>query len=57
MMYALNREVEYFDMPQVRQIVRDAAGLENASHSTRVGRIRPDLKLIGERPTKSSEQR
>lgn len=25
MMYALNREVEYFDMPQVRQIVREAA--------------------------------
>jgi hypothetical protein len=25
MMYALNREVEYFDMPQVRQIVRNAA--------------------------------
>jgi Protein of unknown function (DUF1588)/Protein of unknown function (DUF1585) len=25
MMYALNREVEYFDMPQVRQIVRAAA--------------------------------
>jgi hypothetical protein len=25
MMYALNREVEYFDMPQVRQIVRSAA--------------------------------
>jgi mono/diheme cytochrome c family protein len=25
MMYALNREVEYFDMPQVRKIVRDAA--------------------------------
>jgi hypothetical protein len=25
MMYALNREIEYFDMPQVRQIVRDAA--------------------------------
>jgi hypothetical protein len=24
MMFALNREVEYFDMPQVRQIVRDA---------------------------------
>jgi cytochrome c-type biogenesis protein CcmE len=24
MMYGLNREVEYFDMPQVRQIVRDA---------------------------------
>jgi mono/diheme cytochrome c family protein len=30
MMYALNREIEYFDMPQVRQIVRDAA----ASHYT-----------------------
>jgi hypothetical protein len=25
MMYALNRELEYYDMPQVRQIVRDAA--------------------------------
>lgn len=25
MMYALNREIEYFDMPQVRKIVRDAA--------------------------------
>jgi hypothetical protein len=25
MMFALNREIEYFDMPQVRQIVRDAA--------------------------------
>jgi hypothetical protein len=25
MMYALNRELEYYDMPQVREIVRDAA--------------------------------
>jgi cytochrome c-type biogenesis protein CcmE len=25
MMYALNREIEYYDMPQVRQIVRAAA--------------------------------
>jgi hypothetical protein len=25
MMYALNREIEYFDMPQVRKIVREAA--------------------------------
>jgi len=25
MMYGLNRELEYFDMPQVRRIVRDAA--------------------------------
>ncbi len=25
MMYALNREIEYFDMPQIRQIVRTAA--------------------------------
>jgi hypothetical protein len=25
MMYALNREVEYYDMPQIRQIVHDAA--------------------------------
>jgi len=28
MMYALNRELEYYDMPEVRQIVRTAA----ASH-------------------------
>jgi hypothetical protein len=25
MMYALNRQLEYFDMPQVRTIVREAA--------------------------------
>ena len=25
MMYALNRELEYFDMPQVRAVVRGAA--------------------------------
>ena len=25
MMYALGRELEYYDMPQVRAIVRDAA--------------------------------
>src|SRR5262249_20133476 len=25
MMYGLNRELEYFDMPQVRRIVREAA--------------------------------
>ena len=25
MMYALNREIEYYDMPQVRQIVNGAA--------------------------------
>ena len=25
MMYALNREIEYYDMPQVRQIVRSSA--------------------------------
>jgi hypothetical protein len=30
MMYALNRELEYFDMPEVRQIVRASA----ASHYT-----------------------
>lgn len=28
LMYALNREVEYFDMPTVRQIVRDAASAD-----------------------------
>ncbi len=29
MMYALGRELEYFDMPQVRSVVRAAAGAEN----------------------------
>ena len=24
MMYAINRQLEYFDMPQVRKVVRDA---------------------------------
>jgi acetylornithine deacetylase/succinyl-diaminopimelate desuccinylase-like protein len=33
------------------QIVRDAAGQENAARSTRVGRVRADVKLIGDRPT------
>jgi hypothetical protein len=30
MMYALNREIEYFDMPVVRQIVRDAKASDYA---------------------------
>jgi acetylornithine deacetylase/succinyl-diaminopimelate desuccinylase-like protein len=38
------------------QIVRDAAGQENAARSTRVGRVRADLKLIGERPTGETRQ-
>ncbi|MCP5144556.1 MAG: DUF1592 domain-containing protein [Gammaproteobacteria bacterium] len=33
MMYALNREIEYFDMPLVRQIVRKSAG-ENYSFAS-----------------------
>lgn len=52
MMYALNRELEYYDMPQVRKIVRDAAasnytfaalitGVVNSDDFRRQG---PDLK-------------
>jgi len=52
MMYALNRELEYYDMPEVRKIVRDAAasnyttaalitGIVNSDAFRRQG---PDLK-------------
>ncbi|HTY95323.1 MAG TPA: DUF1592 domain-containing protein [Steroidobacteraceae bacterium] len=61
MMYALNREVEYYDMPQVRQIVRDAAasnytlaalitGIVNSDSFRRQG---PDVRPAPEaHPTK-----
>jgi len=38
MMYALNRELQYFDMPQVRSVVRDAAK-DNYTLSSLVLRI------------------
>jgi hypothetical protein len=52
MMYALNRELEYYDMPQVRKVVRDAAasnytaaalitGIVNSDSFRRQG---PDIK-------------
>jgi hypothetical protein len=60
MMYALNRETEYYDMPQVRKIVRDAAannytlgalitGIVNSDSFRRQGPEAPPTKLA---PTK-----
>jgi mono/diheme cytochrome c family protein len=42
MMYALNREIEYFDMPQVRQIVRDAAASNYTFASIITGVVNSD---------------
>lgn len=42
MMFALNREVEYFDMPQVRQIVRDAAAKNYTFASIVTGIVNSD---------------
>ena len=42
MMYALNREIEYFDMPQVRQIVRDAAAKHYTFASIVTGIVNSD---------------
>src|SRR5690606_5945316 len=42
MMYALNREIEYFDMPHVRQIVRDAAKENYTFASIVLGIVKSD---------------
>ena len=42
MMYALNREVEYFDMPQVRKIVREAAARNYTLGSLITGIVNSD---------------
>ncbi|HEX9851931.1 MAG TPA: DUF1585 domain-containing protein, partial [Woeseiaceae bacterium] len=42
MMYALNREIEYFDMPQVRQIVRDAAASNYSFNAIVTGIVNSD---------------
>jgi mono/diheme cytochrome c family protein len=42
MMYALNREIEYFDMPQVRQIVRNAAANDYTFASIVTGIVNSD---------------
>ncbi|MEO8314750.1 MAG: DUF1585 domain-containing protein, partial [Pseudomonadota bacterium] len=42
MMFALNREVEYFDMPQVRQIVRDAGAKNYTFASIITGIVNSD---------------
>ncbi|MBV8844373.1 MAG: DUF1592 domain-containing protein [Bryobacterales bacterium] len=42
MMYSLNRELEYFDMPQVRRIVRDAAKDDYTLSSIVLGIVNSD---------------
>jgi cytochrome c5 len=42
MMYALNRELEYYDMPQVRKIVRDAAGSNYTAAALITGIVNSD---------------
>jgi hypothetical protein len=42
MMYALNRELEYFDMPQVRAIVRNALDNDYRLSSLIVGIVNSD---------------
>lgn len=42
MMYALNREVEYFDMPEVRRIVREAAASQYTMNSLILGIVNSD---------------
>ena len=45
MMYAVNREVEYFDMPQVRAVVRGAAKDHYTLQSIVQGIVRSDAFL------------
>ena len=42
MMYAINRELEYFDMPQVRAIVRNAANDDYTLSSLVMGIVNSD---------------
>jgi hypothetical protein len=42
MMYALNREIEYFDMPQVREIVHQAAAQNYTLSSLITGIVNSD---------------
>ncbi len=42
MMYALNRELEYYDMPQVRKIVRDAAARNYTTEALIIGIVNSD---------------
>jgi hypothetical protein len=42
MMYALNREIEYYDMPQIRQIVRSAAAKNYTFASIITGIVNSD---------------
>jgi len=53
MMYALNRQLEYFDMPQVRRIVRVAAKDNYKLSSIVVGIVNSDaFRKQGSEPAK-----
>ena len=57
MMYALGRELEYFDMPQVRSIVRDAADRQYSFAAIVAGIVRSDaFRMQGSHHLESSVQ-
>jgi Protein of unknown function (DUF1592)/Protein of unknown function (DUF1588)/Protein of unknown function (DUF1585)/Protein of unknown function (DUF1595)/Protein of unknown function (DUF1587)/Planctomycete cytochrome C len=56
MMYALGRELEYFDMPQVRAIVRNAANEDYRWSSIVLGIVRSDaFRMQGPEPSSAPE--
>ena len=58
MMYALNRELEYFDMPQVRAIVRGAAKDNYKFSSIVLGIVNTEaFRKQGPSPKKGSDEK
>jgi mono/diheme cytochrome c family protein len=56
MTFALARGVEYHDMPQVRQIVRDSAGEDYSFASLVKGIVRsPQFRMVGPPPAEEDE--
>ena len=52
MLYAINRELEYFDMPQVRSVVRGAAKQNYTLSSIVLGIVNTDAFRKQGTPTK-----
>ncbi len=58
MMYALGRELEYYDMPQVRAIVRAAAGQDYRFSAMVAGIVRSDaFRMQAAQPEAESSNR
>jgi hypothetical protein len=57
MMYALNRELEYYDMPEVRKIVRDAAASDYSFAALITGVVNSDeFRRQGSAPRPKGQQ-